>query len=161
MHSKYHLAQGNFSYISGDSMEDPVMKEFVDNLEKINNLADNSPGFVWRLQDESGIGATNIQIFEDPKFIINMSVWEDQESLYKYVYKSEHVDFLARRSKWFEPLSKHSDLPGLVLWWIPEGHLPTPEELKSKLEYLRDNGPSSEAFSFANSFPAPNDLIVE
>jgi hypothetical protein len=39
-----------------------------------------------------------------------------------------------------------------ALWWIPEGHIPSVEVAKEKLEYLQDNGPSDIAFTFANSF---------
>ena len=38
-------------------------------------LADAAPGFVWRLQDDSG-NATAIQAFADPHLLINMSVWD-------------------------------------------------------------------------------------
>jgi hypothetical protein len=39
-----------------------------------------------------------------------------------------------------------------ALWWIPEGHIPSVEEAKEKLEYQQDNGPSEMAFTYANSF---------
>jgi hypothetical protein len=54
-------------------MESAVMKGFVDRLAEINALADNSPGFVWRLQTDEG-DATTLQTFEDPMLLVNMSV---------------------------------------------------------------------------------------
>ncbi len=48
-----YLAQLNIAKAKAP-MEDPLLKEFVDNLEPINQLAEQSPGFIWRLQDESG-----------------------------------------------------------------------------------------------------------
>ena len=41
-------------------MDDPVMADFVANLDRINAIGDASPGFVWRLQDETG-AATSIR----------------------------------------------------------------------------------------------------
>ena len=62
--NRYHLAQINIAKAQG-SMESEVMKGFVDRLDEINNMADKSPGFVWRLQTEDG-DATSIQAFDDP-----------------------------------------------------------------------------------------------
>jgi hypothetical protein len=55
--------------------------EFVANLAPVNALADTAPGFVWRLEDESG-DATSIRAFDDELLIINMSVWESIEALW-------------------------------------------------------------------------------
>jgi hypothetical protein len=57
--AEYHLAQLNIAAMKY-SMESAEMSGFVDNLERINALADNSPGFIWRLQTEDG-NATEIR----------------------------------------------------------------------------------------------------
>lgn len=36
------------------SIDSPVVVGFVDNLERISALADSAPGFVWRLQSDTG-----------------------------------------------------------------------------------------------------------
>jgi Domain of unknown function (DUF3291) len=41
------------------------------------------------------------------------------------------------------------------LWWIPAGHIPTPQEGQERLEYLRTHGESEYAFSFHRVFPMP------
>ena len=38
-------------------VDSPQLAEFVANLERINTLAEASPGFVWRLQTEDGDAA--------------------------------------------------------------------------------------------------------
>ncbi len=43
-----HLAQFNIGKIK-HPLDDPRMAGFVDNLDRINALADISPRFVWRL----------------------------------------------------------------------------------------------------------------
>ena len=149
--SKFQLAQINIAKGKAD-VASPVMKGFVDRLDEINQLADQSPGFVWRLQTEDG-DATGIQAFDDPHLIVNMSVWEDLESLKIYVYKSQHVELIKDRSAWFNKMIESQ----VALWWIPEGHIPSIAEGKEKLEAIEKNGPSDSAFSFAKPFPLPID----
>ena len=48
-----HLAQINVGRLL-HPLDDPRMADFVDNLDKINALAEASDGFVWRLKDETG-----------------------------------------------------------------------------------------------------------
>ena len=70
----HHIAQMNVG-TALYPMDDPRIAGFVDKLDEINALADGSPGFVWRLQSDSG-NATDILTTDDPLFIVNMSVWE-------------------------------------------------------------------------------------
>jgi hypothetical protein len=84
----YHLAQINIGRILAP-IGDPLMADFVSQLPPINAIADTSPGFVWRLQTESG-DATSIRVYEDEMVAINMSVWKNVETLREYVYKSAH-----------------------------------------------------------------------
>ena len=97
---KYHIAEINVARMKGVNIEDPIMKEFVDNLDRVNNLAENSEGFIWRLKDENN-DATSFNPYNDEQVIINVSVWETVESLEKFVYKTFHTDFLKRRKEWF------------------------------------------------------------
>jgi hypothetical protein len=41
------------------------------------------------------------------------------------------------------------------MWWIPAGHIPTVEEAAERLEKLRTDGPTSEAFNFRHRFGPP------
>lgn len=144
--NQHHLAQINIAHAQA-SMDSQLMKGFVDRLEDINSLADNSPGFVWRLQSDDG-DATAIRVFDDPMMLINMSVWENMESLRHFVYKSLHVELISDRDAWFDKIVEMH----MTLWWIPAGHIPSIEEGKEKLELLRANGPGKAAFTFARSF---------
>ena len=145
MSEKMQLAQLNIARTKA-AMDEPLMKEFVDNLEPINAIAESSQGFVWRLQDESG-DATSIQAFEDPSLIVNISVWESVESLKAFIFKTHHIGFLKRKSEWFDKL----DDANYVLWWVPQGHRPSVEEAKERLMHLREQGESAYAFSFKPS----------
>lgn len=63
-------------------MDDELMSDFVARLNEINTLADNSPGFIWRLQTDDG-DSTGLRVFDDPLALINVSVWRDIGSLKK------------------------------------------------------------------------------
>src|SRR5580704_1424473 len=111
--SDYELAQLNIGLIRGP-MDSPHMADFAANLERINALADQSPGFIWRLQTEAG-DATALRPFDNPAMLVNMSVWRDLESLRQFVYRSAHAPLMRRRREWFERMAESF----LVLWWIP------------------------------------------
>jgi Domain of unknown function (DUF3291) len=148
--SNYELAQLNIGVIKGP-MDSPLMADFAANLDRINALAESSPGFVWRLQTEEG-DATTIRPFENENTLVNMSVWRDMESLNRYVYKSAHVDIMRRRKEWFEKMPEAF----MVLWWVPKGHRPTVDEAVAKLALLRERGASAAAFTFRYPYPAPD-----
>jgi Domain of unknown function (DUF3291) len=148
--STHELAQLNIGVIKAP-MDSPLMADFANNLERINAVADASPGFVWRLQTEAG-DATAIRPFDDPNLLVNMSVWRDVESLNRYVYSSVHVEIMRRRRDFFERM----DAAFLVLWWVPRGHRPTVDEAMARLEMLRAQGPSAMAFTFRHAFPPPD-----
>src|SRR4051812_10235559 len=95
-----HLAQLNVGRLLAP-MDDPRIAPFADNLDPINALAEAAPGFVWRLQSDSG-NATDIKLTDDDLFIVNMSVWTSIEALADYVYRSDHTAFLRRRREFFE-----------------------------------------------------------
>lgn len=152
----YHLAQFNIARAKGptDGLTDgDVMAEFMANLDPINKLADDSPGFVWRHQDADG-NSTSVRAFDDPDILLNLSVWESVDTLRAYVYKSDHVAFVRRRVEWFEPVD---DLPVMVMWWIPAGTTPTIEESVERLRHLAEHGPSPEGFTFRHRFDPPTD----
>jgi Domain of unknown function (DUF3291) len=148
--SAYQLAQLNIGVIKGP-MDSPVMADFAGSLDRINALAESMPGFVWRLQTEEG-DATAIRPFENENMLVNMSVWRDVESLNTYVYSSAHVELMRRRREWFERMNEAF----LVLWWVPQGHVPSVEEALARLERLRADGPTAQAFTFRHAFPAPD-----
>ena len=147
----HELAQLNIGVIKGP-MDSPVMADFANNLDRINALAEATPGFVWRLQTDDG-DATAIRPFpNDENMLVNMSVWRDVESLNRYVYASAHVELMRRRREWFERM----DQAFMVLWWVPQGHRPIVTEAIARLEHLRAHGPGPQAFTFRHAFSAPD-----
>jgi hypothetical protein len=142
------LAQLNIARPRGP-LDGPVMAEFMANLERINGMGDSSAGFVWRLQDDGG-NATALEQPFGPEIIVNLTVWEDVDSLRAFVFRSEHVAFLRRRVEWFTRF----EAPTTVLWWVPRGYRPSLTEAKERLELLVAHGPTTHAFTFSQAFGA-------
>ncbi|AEI46752.1 DUF3291 domain-containing protein [Runella slithyformis] len=146
----YQLAEINIARMKGVNINDPIMKEFVDNLDTVNAIAESSAGFVWRLKDDNN-NATALDPYHDEQVIINVSVWESIDTLEHFMYKTFHSDFLRRRKEWFQTFGKAYT----ALWWIPEGQFPTMQEAVDKLDYLQQNGPSPVVFDFRKKFLPP------
>jgi heme-degrading monooxygenase HmoA len=144
-----HLAQVNIGRIRAATPDDPSMIGFMSRLDEINALADRAPGFVWRLQGESGDN-TYLRPYEDERLLLNMSVWESVEHLRAFTYETVHADVLRQRREWFEKFEGAM----LALWWIPVGHVPTVAEAKERLAHLEQHGPTPVAFTFKNIFLA-------
>jgi hypothetical protein len=142
----FHIAQANWARMLAP-LDDPIMKEFADLLDPINALADESPGFVWRLAGEGG-NSTSVRVFEDELILFNMSVWESIEELHAYVYRMRHIELIRGRGQWFETPDR---APG-VLWWTPAGAIPTAQDGRDKLELLWAEGPTPAAFTFRDRF---------
>jgi hypothetical protein len=138
-----HLAQLNVGYARYPT-DDPRMAEFMGALDAVNSLAERSPGFVWRLKDEASNNATNILLTPDPSFIVNLSVWETPEQLEHFVWNTVHKRFYQKKGNWFDPMAT----PHFVMWWIPAGHIPTPQEALARLDRLTRHGPSDQAFGW-------------
>jgi hypothetical protein len=131
--------------------EHPDNVDFMSNLDRVNAIAEASPGFVWRLKG-AGNDATDLQAFADPMVAVNMSVWESLEALAAFAYRNmDHRTIMRRRREWFDEMQVY-----MALWWIPAGALPTLDDARSKLELLERLGPTADAFSFRQPFPAPN-----
>lgn len=144
-----HVAQINIGTMVAPT-DDPAVAEFMEALDRINALADDAPGFVWRLQTDAG-NATDIHVFPDPLQLVNMSVWESVEALKEYVYRSEHVEFFRRRAEWFE-----ADAKRVALWHVAPGRLPDLDEAVRRVGFLERHGASPYAFGFAR----PPDVLT-
>jgi hypothetical protein len=149
MSAGWHLAQVNIGRLVAPE-GDPRVQPFFDALDRVNALAEASPGFVWRLTGE-GNNATDLRPTPDPLLAVNMSVWTDADTLFAFVYRSAHTPVMARRRDYFERF----DGAFQALWWIPAGEIPTLSDAFSRLWMLDRYGPTSHAFTFKARFPAP------
>jgi hypothetical protein len=142
----FHLAQLNVARLL-HPLEHPALASFVDNLDAVNAVADASPGFVWRLQEESG-NATDVRPWGDD-MIVNLSLWDDLETLRAYVFGLDHAAVLRRRREYFQSMPT----PHLAVWWVPYGHRPELDEARERLDHLEAHGPTPYAFTLRTAFP--------
>jgi hypothetical protein len=149
----HHIAQINAS-LPLEPLDSARLSGFVAALDSINALADEAPGFRWRLQTEDG-DATAVRLSDD-RLIVNMSVWESIETLADYVFRTAHTAVMRRRREWFAPMGK----PMTALWWVPAGTAPTVAEAEQRLNHLQVNGPTRYAFTFRTPFPSPDGVTA-
>jgi hypothetical protein len=149
--TKQNIAQLNISKMIGVNIDDPIMKDFVAQLDEINLLGEQSKGFVWRLKSDDG-NATSYNPYSDDRIIVNFTIWETVEDLKDFVYNTAHRLVMKDRKKWFENLGQ----PSYVLWYVDADKMPTINEAVERLTYLQNNGASSYAFDFKNIFSLTN-----
>lgn len=141
-----HLAElniGRLRYPVGD----PRIADFVDNLGRVNAMAERLPGFVWRLVgEETNDNALDVRPFADPTMAVNMSVWESVEHLEQFVWNTVHARFYSRKAEWFEALASHH----FVMWFVEEGHIPSLSEAESRLHHIEAHGNSDYAFDWSH-----------
>ena len=145
----FELAQVNIARLLAP-LDSDQLSGFVSALDSVNAAAEDADGYRWRLQDAEG-NATEIRVFNDDWLIVNMSVWRDPEALSGYIYGPEHRPVLGRRREWFARPAEAMT----ALWWVPAGVRPTVAEAERRLRLLRAHGPTAEAFTLRETFPAP------
>lgn len=138
-----YLAQFNIARIKYP-LSDPRMKEFVDNIDFIHKIAERVGGIVHRVKDSSG-NATSMSVFNDSTLVPNLTIWQTPEQLQKFVYKTVHSRFLARKDEWFLPIEG----PKNCLWWCAETYKPLDMyDGELRLSYMKEYGNSDYAFDF-------------
>lgn len=140
----HQLAELNIAHVRAD-MDDPVMRGFVEGIEPVNAKAESSPGFVWRYIDGTADDQNYAPTPWDNSYIVNLSVWQDWPTLKAFVFGELHAYYMKARREWFHPM----DVPHSCLWWVPQGHQPSLEEAKAKLDQLSRKGPSAQVFTMA------------
>ena len=134
-----HLAQLNIATLR-HPMDDPRTADFAAGLPTVNGAGEQAPGFVWRLQSDGG-NATDIQVFDDPLMIVNLTVWTSLDALKAFAFRGIHREFFRRRVEWFVEGSTRT-----ALWWIPATVLPTTDDAKLRLDFIESFGASPFAF---------------
>ena len=141
-----HVAELNIGRLNYP-IDDPRMADFVDNLGRVDAMAERMPGFVWRLVGDDGHGgALDIRPYPDPVTAVNMSVWERVEDLEQFVWNTVHKKFYARKAEWFELMTAHH----FCMWFVDEGHVPTVAEAQERLAHLEAHGNSDYAYDWAH-----------
>ncbi|MBL1405630.1 MAG: DUF3291 domain-containing protein [Rhizobiales bacterium] len=138
-----YLAELNIAFPKLER-DDPKFAFFFDNIDKINNLASRMDGFVWRY-GEDGKDLPPDQT-PWPNAVVNMSVWENPKGLEHFVWNTVHKNIYDRKEEWFEAIESHF----FAMWWVEEGHVPTLDEAKIRLDRLNEEGNSEFAFGWSH-----------
>jgi hypothetical protein len=140
------LAELNVGRLIAET-DDPRVAEFMNALDQINGLGKRMPGFVWMMEGsgEPNTGNTDTKIGGDSRYVANLTVWDNVETLEAFVFNTLHRRFYERRREWFEVLGEMH----FVMWWVPVGHRPTMEEALQRLEHLKQHGDSDHAFGWS------------
>lgn len=147
----HHIASFNWGVLSYD-WDDPRVADFANGLDAVNGLAARSDGFVWRLGDDDMEAAQldpDGSLGGNPRLASTLSVWRDVPSLEHFVWNTLHKRFYDRKAEWYAP----GQGPRLVLWWVPQGHRPTIAEAAARKALLETQGPSADAFGWAQVVP--------
>lgn len=122
---------------------DKRLEEFEDNLSKIYTLAERSPGFIWRVPDETIAEDLTAGGF-DRRTSATVSVWQTYADLLCFTFQSAHGQFVDRRREWFERV----DGPQLVIWSVAAGDRPGFSEALRRLDHLKTHGATPHAFGW-------------
>ncbi|MEX0370257.1 MAG: DUF3291 domain-containing protein [Tateyamaria sp.] len=137
-----HLAEINIATLKHDQ-DDPRVADFMNNLDRINGIAERSQGFVWRYVDETG-NATDTRVDANPRVIANVSVWESVPDFENFVWGTLHRQFYQRRDEWFEVMqSMH-----FAMWFVPAETTPSMHEAMARLAHLDTHGNSDFTFGW-------------
>ena len=152
MSCSYRLAQINFARLRAP-LSDPRMERFVTLLRSVNTLAEASPGFVWRM-DEQSAAASGDRLFPHlppGTTLINLSVWKSVGALQRYANLGKDGGIMNTRQSFFNRFEGS----WVALWWVPEGHFPEVAAGWARLQHLRLHQPTPYAFNFVRPFPPP------
>ena len=151
----FEIAQVNVSRLLAP-LDSTLLAPFVSALDEVNAEGDRAPGFVWRLQTESG-NATDVEGFgwdvaESHGVIVNLTTWSNVQSLSDFIFSGRHLEIMRRRREWFHPVVEATT----ALWWVPVGIRPTVVEAEDRVQHLRSHGPTERAFTLRRHYPAPD-----
>lgn len=150
---QFELAQVNVARLRAP-LDSPTLGAFVCVVDPIGRLAQDSPGFVWRLVTGEGHGVVT-RPEQDGSLVVNLSVWRSYEDLHAFVYRSAHGGLVRRRAEWFLPTPQ----PSTALWWVPAGHRPDADDALRHLAVLRRYGPSARCFGLRRRYTWDGRLV--
>jgi hypothetical protein len=154
-HSRYLLAHLNYARLRAP-LNHPDMAEFALAIAPINAIAKSTPGFVWSFDNDDPKFRESVDCLKHDELLMpQLSLWTNLDSLRHFAFKSGHAMYYKRKQEWFTAPPK----PFAVCWWRPADlNPPDLKEAFDRLEYLRVNGPSETAFTFATAvdYPEPS-----
>ncbi len=139
--------------------DDAANDGFKSRNDPLLSLVGSAPGFIARsgYDGDPGPASWGKQVY--PRFYVEhgdgyspstLSIWNDLEHAFAFIYFGLHAEALAKGREWF----KKPEWPPYVFWWVGAGERPTWADAVLRHEHLHDHGPSAFAFTFKNAFDA-------
>lgn len=144
----HHLARLELIRARG-ALNPQLTSAATDFLTAPTQLARRSPGFIWSLSFSDGLAAGR-RLFDDHTVVL-LSLWGSFQELWYFADASRTLAAARARREW----SERGQEANVALWWEPAGRRPSPIEAARRLSLLRRLGPTPEAFTFKNPYPAP------
>ena len=141
------LAEFNIGILKYD-WDAPRVADFANNLDRVYDIARRSPGYIWHMENEDKEAAqVDVQggLGGNPRTASTLSVWRDVESFRHFVFQTVHKQFYDRKAEWYDDAEQGTRL---VMWWVPEGHIPTVKEAVERLAHLDAHGQRAHAFGW-------------
>jgi hypothetical protein len=143
----HYLAEFNLGVLKYD-WDDPRVQDFVNGLDRVNQVAQRSNGFVWMLDEENMDAAQTDPdgaMGGNPRTASTLSVWQDAASLEHFVWNTVHKQFYDRKAEWYDAV----ETPRLVMWWVPQDVRPTIAQAMERFRHLETHGNSDHAFGWS------------
>lgn len=141
------LAEFNIGTLKYD-WDDPRVADFVDNLDRVYDIARRSPGYIWHMENDD-MEAAQLEVGgalgANPRTASTLSVWADVASFRHFVFQTVHKQFYDRKAEWYDPDGQGTRL---VMWWVADGHIPTVSEAMERFHHLETHGNSDHAFGW-------------
>ena len=142
------LAEFNIGTLKYD-WDDPRVADFLNNLDRVYDIARRSPGYIWHLEGadmEAAQRDPNGLLGGNPRTASTLSVWQDVQSLHSFAFQTVHKQFHDRKGEWYDPDQ------GLrfVMWHVPAGHIPTIKEAMERFHHLENHGNTDHAFGWSH-----------
>ncbi len=106
-----------------------------------------------RFVEMGDILAQNTEGTGENLHILTMAGWRDVAAMHRFTYREPlHIEGMKTLRDWVD----RSQGPTMVMWWATRGVRVGLDEAWDRLQMLRKDGVSEQAFTLQNRFPAPN-----
>lgn len=144
------------------SVAHPNAQYFLSRLPKLFEVARADDGLLWHNHGARTAQGTVVHMAEilahrsdateDNLHILTMAGWQGVEAMHRFAYRDPlHVEGMKRLRDWVD----RSEGATMVLFWAPRGARVTLDAAWDRLQMLRRDGPTPEAFSLQQRFAAP------
>lgn len=142
--------------VAREPFSHPQLRGFMERMEPILAQASATPGFIafapaMRLGPDDPALVWPRAKPREREAAMTLTLWRDLESVFAFAYSGLHAEALQLRREWTIP----PEWPNYVAWWVASAaEPPTWRDAAQRHEWLRQRGPTPDAFDFRTPFDA-------